>query len=255
MTGLPPKAGDIDPDSLVRTKSARHVRWMFDAISPTYDLLNHLLSGNIDRRWRRRLAATVLEHRPHRVLDVCTGTGDVALEICRRAREQQWPLQCVATDFARRMLNLAREKCQRSPLDQAHPLCLAMADTLHLPFADNTFDAVTVAFGIRNVEDLDAGLRELVRVTRSGGLVVILEFSHPRRPLLRELYRFYFTRVLPVLGWLFTGTKAYLYLPKSVSAFPEGEALAARLLAAGCRSAVYRPLSGGIATLYMAERQ
>lgn len=235
---------------LVETKQTKAIRSMFDRISPTYDLLNHLLSFNVDRYWRRVTAKVVMAQKPERVLDVCCGTGDLALALRRAAMRAGVRLKCVATDFAPAMVRRAAQKFAAANPAAADSLHAAIADTLQLPFRDNTFDAVTVAFGIRNVADLDAGLRELVRVVRPGGTVAILEFSQPRSRVFAPLYRFYSFRVMPWLGKLISGTRAYAYLPASVDAFPCGEEFLSRLHAACHGSVCLRELTWGIATLY-----
>ncbi|MGB9692186.1 MAG: bifunctional demethylmenaquinone methyltransferase/2-methoxy-6-polyprenyl-1,4-benzoquinol methylase UbiE [Candidatus Sumerlaeaceae bacterium] len=248
--GVPPLP---EPDELVQRKSARSIRSMFDAISPTYDFLNHLLSAQIDRLWRRTLARTVLAECPPTILDVCTGTGDVIFEIARQAARRGMQPRCVGTDFSYPMLQRAMEKRGKQPELSGQPAFLR-ADTLELPFGDCAFAAVTVAFGLRNVENLERALVELARVTRPGGQLVVLEFSKPRLPVVRELYHFYFHRILPMVGWLISGTKAYLYLPKSVARFPEGEDFAALMKKVGWCDVSFTSLTGGIATLYSGKR-
>ncbi len=243
---------DFDPDSLVHTKSSKNIRAMFDAISPTYDFLNHLLSANIDRRWRQRLTKEVIGERPARILDVCTGTADLLLELAQGARRQGYRPVCVGTDFALAMLQRGERKRIKAGLRER--FSLAAADTLALPFRDETFDLVTVAFGIRNVENLQAGLRELWRVTRGGGRTAVLEFSQPRNPLVRRLYQLYSLQVMPWVGRLITGTQAYAYLPKSVRAFPEGEAFLTAMTEAGWVALRAIPLTWGIATLYLGKK-
>lgn len=235
---------------LAQTKQTSAIRSMFDRISPTYDLLNHLLSFNVDRYWRRVTADVVMAHKPERVLDVCCGTGDLALALRRAAMRKGLNLKCIATDFAPAMVRRAAQKFAATDQSAAGSLKAAIADTLQLPFRDNTFDAVTVAFGIRNVADLDAGLRELARVVRPGGTVAILEFSQPRSRVFAPLYRFYSFRVMPWVGKLISGTRAYAYLPASVDAFPCGEEFLKRLHAACHGSVCLRELTFGIATLY-----
>jgi len=235
---------------LVQTKQTTAIRSMFDRISPTYDLLNHLLSFNVDRYWRRIAAKVVVAFKPERVLDVCCGTGDLALAIRRAARRQGLNLKCYATDFAPAMVRRAAKKFAAADSRSTGSLQTAVADTLQLPFRDNTFDVVTVAFGIRNVADMDAGLRELARVVRPGGRVVILEFSQPRSRMFAPLYRFYSFRIMPWLGRWISGTRAYAYLPASVDAFPSGEEFLKHLHAACHGTVRLRELTLGIATLY-----
>jgi len=228
-------------DEQARKQGSRISR-MFDRIAPTYDLLNHLLSANVDASWRRlavrRLALTGRE----RCLDACTGTGDLAIALLAGGAGE-----VVGTDFAPQMVERARAKAG----DRARFL---VADTTHLPFADGEFDVVTVGFGVRNLEDLDAGLRELRRVLRPSGRLVILEFSRPANPLFRAIYHLYFLLILPIVGNLISGghENAYAYLPRSVMAFPSPSALATRVTAAGFASVTWEPLTFGIAHLHLA---
>lgn len=226
-------------------KSPRRIREMFDLISPRYDFLNHLLSLNTDALWRRR-AAERCGPDPKRVLDVCSGTGDLALELRRR-----WGCEVVGTDFAFRMLSRARIKGGRTP-----GLRFQQADTLHLPFRDGTFDACTVAFGLRNVADMNAGIREMVRVVKPGGRVVILEFATPPSRFLRRGYLFYFTRVLPAIGELIAPARrgAYRYLPDSVAAWPGPEELTSALERAGLVEAGFERLTCGVAAVHFGTR-
>ena len=222
------------------------VRRMFAEIAPRYDLVNRVLSLGVDRAWRkaavRELGLAPGEH----VLDACTGTGDLALALARAS------VRVTGTDFCAEMLVHGQPKSL--PASVARPRWLA-ADTLCLPFASGTFDAATVAFGIRNVSDPVAGLAELRRVVRPGGRIVILEFCQPRVPLVRGLYLFYFRRVLPRVGRWISGERlgAYSYLPSSVMAFPEREAFLELMTRAGLGSPRYRLLTCGIAALYRAE--
>lgn len=244
-----------EPDELVKTKSPQDIRSMFDAISPTYDFLNHFLSANTDRRWRRHLAKRVLAPCHTRILDVCCGTGDVLLALARRAAQLGLSPTLVGTDFSYPMLQRATAK-SRFKARSGHRATFhwARADAMQLPFPDEAFDLVTVAFGIRNVSNFRAGLKELWRVTRHGGQLAVLEFSQPKGVLLRKFYGWYFHRVLPALGRLISGSNAYVYLPKSVSEFPEGQAFCAALREAGWNEPSAEPLSRGIATLYLAQK-
>ena len=231
-------------DLLDRRES--RIRRMFDGIAPRYDLLNHLLSLNIDRAWRRRVTRTV-PATTGPVLDLCTGTGDLAFEY-DRACDGRVPI--VGADFAGEMLGQAVEKSRRRG---SHPrIGFVQADAQRLPFADDTFEVVAVAFGLRNVTDTDRGLAEMARVTRRGGRVAVLEFSRPRHWFFGRAYRAYFRYLLPAVGQLFSrsGEKAYVYLPASVMEFPDGEALAERMRAVGLRDVTFTPFTLGIATLY-----
>lgn len=227
-------------------KSPRHIREMFDQISPRYDFLNHLLSLNTDVAWRRRAAeaAAPAGSRPARLLDVCTGTGDLALELARR-----WRCDVVGSDFAGRMLEIGTAKAARH---RSRAVRFGQADTTRLPFRDASFDAATVAFGIRNVGDTAAGIREMARVVRPGGRVVILEFTVPPGRLIRRGYLLYFQRVLPMLGELIAPTRrgAYRYLPASVSEWPSPEALAGTMRAAGLIQVEFELLTLGVAAIH-----
>lgn len=225
-------------------EKAAHVRRMFSSIAPRYDLLNHLLSLNIDRRWRRR-AVDLLEWERHpegRYLDNCAGTLDLSIELARR---DGFRGQVLGSDFTFEMLEGGERKRVGLPVA---PVC---ADALALPYADASFDGATVGFGVRNLADLDAGLREMRRVLRKGRRLVILEFTTPGWQPFRALYFFYFLRVLPFVGRLVSKHgSAYSYLPESVLRFPEPPELAGRLERAGFEEVGYRRLSGGIVALH-----
>jgi demethylmenaquinone methyltransferase/2-methoxy-6-polyprenyl-1,4-benzoquinol methylase len=226
------------------------IRRMFDGIAPRYDLLNHLLSLNVDKRWRARVVRSVPATKGP-VLDVCTGTGDLAFEY-DRAYGGRVPI--VGADFAGEMLARAVAKSRRR--GSLPRVGFVQADAQRLPFADNTFEVVTIAFGLRNVTDTDRGLREMARVARPGGRVAVLEFSRPRHWLFGRAYRAYFRYLLPWVGQLFSrsGEKAYEYLPASVMEFPDGEALAERMRAAGLENVSFTPFTLGIATLYVGTK-
>ena len=233
-------------------KSAARVRQMFGQIAGRYDLLNRLLSLGIDRSWRRRTTRLVPPEGDAPILDVCTGTADLALAYWRRSGRQ---VPIVGADFCPPMLAVARQKCRRAGADEQ--ITLIEADALRLPFADDTFQIVSVAFGLRNISDTDAGLREMTRVCRPGGRVAVLEFSTPTAWPLGTLYGWYFQRVLPRIGQaLARNTQAaYNYLPQSVGRFPQGEALAERMRAAGLSEVWFRPFTFGVATLYVGKKE
>lgn len=221
-----------------------YVRRIFSEIAPSYDLLNHLLSFNIDRRWRRRgLDALAWDRAPGGLyVDLCAGTLDVSAELARRAGFHG---QVVGADFAEPMLRAGRHK---APSTVVRPV---VADALELPLRDDTADGAIVAFGIRNVADLDAGLREVYRVLAPGARFVILEFTTPPSALVRTGYHLYFHHVLPFIGGLVSGHRtAYRYLPTSVANFPNEAALAQRLEATGFREVSWRSLSFGIAAIH-----
>ena len=218
---------------------------MFNGISSRYDLLNHLLSFGIDRRWRRKTSKMVAKQQPQTILDVATGTADLAIRLAK----DNPSAKITGIDLSEKMLEIGNQKILKKKLSQ-HIHFLA-ADATNIPFADNTFDAVTVAFGVRNFANREAGLREMVRVCRNGGTVAVLEFSHPKSPFIATPYRWYSKAILPRLGRLISKhPTAYHYLPASVAAFPESEVFAATLQSAGLRQVEAKPFSGGIATMY-----
>ena len=223
---------------------ARVIQQMFAEVAPRYDRANRLLSLGIDKLWRRR-TVSVAQIRPgESVLDVCSGTGDLALQLARAGAS------VVGTDFCMPMIERAGDKA-RGP---GAPKFL-VADAMSLPFPSASFDLCTVAFGIRNVEDPDAAIAEMARVTRPGGRVVVLEFCRPRLPVFASAYLFYFRRLLPKLGRWISGTdnNAYQYLPDSVMSFPERGAFLDLMRGAGLRSPRQTILSGGIAAIYRGE--
>jgi len=214
---------------------------MFDRIAPRYDLLNRAMTAGLDGRWRRAAAAAADVAAGDRALDVCTGTGDLALALADRVTASG---EVVGVDFAERMLDRARAKAEGRP-----GLRFEAADALDLPFAADAFDAATVAFGIRNVDDLDRGLAEMARVVRPGGRVVILEITTPAR--MRRFYEVWFDRVVPRLGRLLgRDAAAYSYLPASVRRFPGPHALAARMAAAGLTDVRWRLYAFGIVAIH-----
>jgi demethylmenaquinone methyltransferase/2-methoxy-6-polyprenyl-1,4-benzoquinol methylase len=215
---------------------------MFGSIADRYDLANHLLSCGFDFYWRKRAAQMVATWKPKKIVDLATGTGDLALAIAERLPGAE----IVPVDFSEEMLRIAAGKGLRQTI---------AADALNLPFADSSFDCVTVAFGLRNMENWAGALREMSRVLGSTGRLLVLEFSLPRLSIIRALYRFYLHHVLPVLGSSLTRRKsAYDYLGDSIEQFPGGEVMQRLIEASGFRNATVEPLTGGIVTIYTAEK-
>ena len=236
---------------MVVDKSDTRVQRMFGEIAPKYDRLNHLLSLNIDRYWRWRTTRIVKATGDHPILDVCTGTGDLAIAFYR-ANHGHCPV--VGSDFCPEMLEIADQKRAKAGIDDS--IQFLQADTQNLPFPDDHFQIVSVAFGLRNVSDTDRGLREMTRVCRPGGRVAVLEFSMPRWQPFKAIYGWYFRNVLPRIGQFLArnDSAAYNYLPESVGEFPSGEALAERMRKAGLRDVRYYGLTGGVATLYVGTK-
>ncbi|PLX85537.1 MAG: bifunctional demethylmenaquinone methyltransferase/2-methoxy-6-polyprenyl-1,4-benzoquinol methylase UbiE [Desulfuromonas sp.] len=231
------------------TDKGRSVRQMFDNIAPRYDLLNRLLSFGIDRRWRRFAVAQLQVPEHGRVLDIATGTCDVALEIARTTPDS---VLIVGEDFTQGMLVHGQEKLDASPF--GHRIMLVNAPCEEIPHPDDCFDAITIAFGIRNVVDRQKGLEEMFRVLKPGGRVVILEFSTPRSRIFRALYYFYFRRLLPAIGGLFSQRSAYQYLPDSVLEFPDQQCFRQMMADAGFASLRHHDLTFGISTVYVGDK-
>lgn len=254
-------SGVADPASAPSVdKSGERVREMFRQIAPRYDLMNHVLSLNIDRWWRSRTVRLIRDELEvdGPILDVCCGTGDLAIAL---ASDAELNRSVVGTDFCGAMLEIARKKDdpqKRRGGESANRPAIPFleADSMALPFPDSEFAAVTVAFGLRNVSDTDRGIAEMVRVCKPGGLVVVLEFSKPTAPGLKQTYGFYFRQVLPRIGqWMASNDKsAYEYLPQSVSEFPSGQALCDRMEAAGLQGVHHTPLTLGVATIYVGKK-
>ncbi|TWU48822.1 UbiE/COQ5 methyltransferase [Rubripirellula tenax] len=228
-------------------KSNPRVREMFRQIAPHYDKMNHLLSLNVDKYWRSQAVRRLRIFPNHPILDTCTGTGDLAIAISAKADPT---VDVVGSDFCHAMLEIARDK--RDPGKPSSRISFLEADSQTLPFADDTFQCVTVAFGLRNVADTDRGLLEMTRVCLPGGQLMVLEFSQPRMIGLKQAYGFYFRNVLPRIGqWFARNDKsAYEYLPESVGQFPDGQAMADRMTAAGLIDVRFTPLTFGVATIY-----
>lgn len=228
------------------TDKGRGIRDMFQNIAPQYDLLNRVLSFGIDRNWRKFAVRQLQIPENGRVLDIATGTGDVALTIAAKTPES---VEIVGEDFTQGMLLLGREKIAAS--NYAGRIRLVNAPCEAIPHPDNLFDGITIAFGIRNVVDRANGLKEMCRVLKSGGRAVILEFSTPRSRLFRSLYYFYFRRILPAIGGLFSKRSAYQYLPDSVLDFPSREEFSSMMSEAGFADVEAHDLTFGIVTVYV----
>jgi demethylmenaquinone methyltransferase/2-methoxy-6-polyprenyl-1,4-benzoquinol methylase len=237
-------------------KSARRIREMFGEISPRYDFLNHFLSVGTDFYWRWRAVRAVPLEPGVPLLDVCTGTGDLAIAYWKQGAGR---VPVVGSDFAHEMLRLARDKSknkQRKQPAATEPLCFLEADTQQLPFHDNLFQLVSVAFGLRNVTDTETGLREMIRVCKPSGHVLVLEFTMPTGAVIGRLYRCYFRHVLPRIGQLLSGNRqsAYNYLPDSVSEFPQGESLVELMRQSGLEAVCWKSLTFGTAALYWGKK-
>jgi len=218
---------------------------MFNNISKTYDFLNHFLSLGIDIIWRKKAINELKADKPKRILDVATGTGDFAFE----ALSILQPEKIIGVDISQGMLNIANQKIVKRGMQDKFEIKLG--DSEKLPFGDNEFDAVTVAYGVRNFEDLQKGLNDIHRVLKPGGKAVVLEFSKPKAFPVKQLYNFYFNYITPGIGKLFSkDARAYTYLPESVAAFPDGKAFTAIMQKAGFSNTKCRPLAFGICSIY-----
>ena len=222
---------------------------MFNHIAPTYDQLNHTLSMGIDRSWRRKAIHTLRPYHPQQILDIATGTGDFAILACRELQ----PQFLIGADISEGMMEVGREKVQQAGL--ADKVSFAREDCTALSFADAMFDAVTVAFGVRNFEHLDIALGEMCRVLRPNGHLVILELSTPDRFPMKQLFTLYSKVVMPLIGKLISkDNSAYTYLPESIRAFPQGEVMQRSIRNAGFSQVRFRRLTFGICTLYVATK-
>jgi demethylmenaquinone methyltransferase/2-methoxy-6-polyprenyl-1,4-benzoquinol methylase len=255
-----PVKGTRPEGAVSEADASKKVREMFTEIAPRYDLLNHLLSLQLDRLWRKRAARhlrPILQHHNAQALDLCCGTGDLALALARVG-----PARICGADFSHSMLVRARAKITKSQRVPSHSgltappfMPLFEADALRLPFADGSFDLVTTAFGFRNLANYEAGLREIQRVLKPGGTIAILEFTEPPDSLLGDFYRWYFCKALPRIGGLISGERsAYAYLPKSVARFFGPAELAALMSTVGYHSVDYRVWTLGTVALHTAIR-
>lgn len=241
-------AAKVMPDSHSNLSKKEQVADMFNNIAGKYDFLNHFLSMGIDKGWRKKAISSIKAVSPKMILDVATGTGDLAI-----AASKLHPDKIIGIDIAGQMLEVGRGKIRSQGLSNV--ITLQLADSEALPFPDNSFDAITCAYGVRNFEHLDAGLKEMCRVMRPGGRLAILEFSNPKKFPVKQIFRLYFRYILPALGKIVSKhSRAYTYLPESVRAFPEGEVFSDTLSRCGFKESVARPLTFGITTLYTATK-
>lgn len=225
------------------------VEKMFDNIAPSYDTLNHRLSWDIDKYWRRKAIKQLRQLQPERMLDIATGTGDFAI----LEAEMLKPQQIIGADISEGMMEIGRQKVAQRNLSNV--ISLKKEDCLNLSFADNTFDAVTAAFGIRNFQDLDKGLAEMCRVLRPGGMLCIVELTTPVSFPMKQLFRIYSSTVLPIYGKLISkDSSAYDYLNKTIAAFPQGEQMMSILKKAGFKETRFERLTFGICTMYVATK-
>jgi len=221
------------------------VEKMFNDIAHRYDFLNHFLSMGIDILWRKKVRKSLSPHKPKKILDVATGTGDLAIELSNLN-----PESIIGVDIAEEMLNIGIKKIKKKKLD--HLISMEVGDSENLRFEDHTFDAVTVAFGVRNYENLNKGLKDMRRVLKPGGMVAILEFSKPKSFPFKNIYNLYFKVILPMFGKIFSShNSAYTYLPESVQTFAEDEAFLKEMEKAGYKNCKQKRLTFGISTLYL----
>lgn len=238
----------IKPYGEEDTKAVQ-VERMFNRIAPTYDQLNHTLSMGIDRSWRRKAIHTLRPYHPQQILDIATGTGDFAILACRELQ----PQSLIGADISEGMMEVGREKVQQAGLTDK--ISFVREDCTALSFADATFDAVTVAFGVRNFEHTDIALGEMCRVLRPNGHLIILELSIPDYFPMKQLFILYSKAVMPLIGKLLSkDTSAYTYLPESIRAFPQGEVMQQAILNAGFNRVRFQRLTFGICTLYVATK-
>ena len=242
-------AAQVLPDAASKLSKKEQVAEMFDGIAGKYDFLNHFLSLGIDKGWRKKAIREIAAINPVNILDVATGTGDLAIA----ASNTITGAKIIGVDISEGMLDVGRKKIVALNLDKS--ITLQTGDSEALPFKDASFDAITCAYGVRNFEHLEAGLRDMQRVLRPGGKIAILEFSHPKKFPVKQFYKFYFRYILPTLGKLVSKhSRAYTYLPESVMAFPEGSVFCETLTLCGFKEARARPLTFGITTLYTAVK-
>lgn len=241
------KAERINPYQGDGREKSQQVRAMFDNIAPAYDFMNRAMTFGIDKLWRRKAVRLIGKEKPARILDVASGTGDLAILLSRRIPEAT----VLGVDLSEGMLDIGRKKVAEAGLDRR--VSFQVADCLSLPFPDDGFDCVSVAYGVRNFQNLLEGYKEMYRVLRSGGMLCVIELSTPDSPMVRPFYRFYTRCVIPAVGRLVSkDVRAYSYLPESIAAVPKGDGMLELITAAGFRDARFRPLTFGVCTIYTA---
>lgn len=239
---------EVKPYQHEEGSKKEQVARMFDNISGRYDFLNHILSLNIDKSWRRKVVRMAAEKNPESILDVATGTADLAI-----ALQKTSPREIVGVDISQGMLDVGQKKIEGKGLTNL--IRLKLGDSEDLPFEDNRFDVATVAFGVRNFENLEKGLTEILRVLKPGGKLIVLEFSQPDTFPFRQLYRFYFKNILPTIGRIISkDSSAYTYLPDSVDAFPYGSAFTEIMSRCGYSNPQAQKLTFGVANIYQASK-
>ncbi|MEA3452621.1 MAG: bifunctional demethylmenaquinone methyltransferase/2-methoxy-6-polyprenyl-1,4-benzoquinol methylase UbiE [Bacteroidota bacterium] len=230
------------------SKDKENIRTMFNSIAGKYDFLNHFFSLGIDKRWRKKIRKHISTLKHKKILDVATGTGDLAIELAKIKTTKIHGI-----DIAEKMIEIGQKKVKAKKLEDI--VHLQTADALNIPFDDNTFDAITCAFGVRNFENLSNGLKEIYRVLKTNGTFLILEFSHPKNNIVNFFYNFYFHKILPFFGRIISkNKKAYSYLPSSVESFASGENFVAILTESGFNKTKFKTLSFGIATIYFSSK-
>lgn len=238
----------VKPYGKVDTSKKEEVAEMFNNISKRYDFLNHFLSLGIDKIWRRKAVNMLRDLKPKRILDLASGTGDFAIESLRLN-----PQEIIGMDISEGMLEVGRQKMLKNKYD--HIISMRLGDSENLPFEDGYFDALTVGFGVRNYENLEKGLSEMLRVVRGGGKIIILEFSKPKKFPVKQYYAFHSKYIIPFFGKRISkDEKAYAYLPESVAAFPEGDDFKNILKKLGYKNVSSRLVAGGIATIYSGDK-
>ncbi len=242
------KAEKINPYDNSRSKTEQ-VREMFDSIAPAYDFMNRAMTFGVDKCWRAKAVKMISRHAPMRILDVATGTGDLAVKLARKLH----PQSVTGIDLSEGMIEVGRKKIEAAGLSDT--ITLMAGDCLAMPFDDNTFDCVTVAYGVRNFEHLDAGYREMLRVLRPGGMICVIELSTPQSPIVLPFYKFYTRHIIPAVGRMVSkDVRAYSYLPESIAAVPQGDEMLQLISEAGFVDCRFSRLTFGTCTIYTAVK-